>query len=54
VSKQNSEFDIIWRGLATGLGFVWVMGFAIGYQDPITPWVLFVAAVACLWQSRSR
>jgi hypothetical protein len=53
MSKRNSEFAIIWRGLAVGLGFVFIMGFAIGYRDGLTPWFLLGAATVCWWLSRN-
>lgn len=46
------EFAIIAYGLAVGFGFVWLLGFAVGYKDPITPFVLFGLAVASLWVAR--
>jgi hypothetical protein len=42
------EFAIIAYGLATGLGFVWLLGFAVGYQDPFTPFILFSLMVGAL------
>lgn len=48
MSKRGSEFSIIWRGLAVGLGFMWLMGFAIGYRNSIDPWILLLAAIGCL------
>jgi hypothetical protein len=45
--KRGSEFDIIWKGLGGGIAFAWLMGFAVGYRDSITPWVLLISAITC-------
>jgi heme/copper-type cytochrome/quinol oxidase subunit 3 len=52
MSKRNSEFAIIWRGISIGLGFMFVMGFAIGYDNAIAPGLLLLAALGSLWLSR--
>ena len=53
MSRRNSEVAIIWRGLAVGLGFIFIMGFAIGYPNSIVPGLLLLAAIGCLWMSRN-
>lgn len=45
---MKPEFDIVFYGLAVGFIFVWLFGFAVGYQDPISPWVIFSLSVASL------
>lgn len=47
--RVPKEFAIIFYGLAVGLGFFWVMGFAIGYPNPFVPVIPFALAVFCLW-----
>jgi hypothetical protein len=37
------------RGVALGLGFVWLLGFAVGYQNGFAPFGLAGLCVACLW-----
>jgi hypothetical protein len=37
------------RGVALGLGFVWLFGFAVGYQNGFVPFGLAVLSVGCLW-----
>lgn len=39
------EFASVAYGLSAGLAFGWLGGFAIGYKDPITPFVVFALAV---------
>jgi hypothetical protein len=47
--RVPKEFAIIFYGLAVGLGFFWIMGFAIGYPNPFVPVIPFALAVSCLW-----
>lgn len=47
--RVPKEFAIILYGLSVGLGFVWIMGFAIGYPNPFVPVIPFALAVFCLW-----
>lgn len=47
--RVSKEFAIIFYGLAVGLGFFWLMGFAIGYPNLFVPVIPFALAVFCLW-----
>jgi apolipoprotein N-acyltransferase len=47
--RVPSEFAIIFYGLAVGFGFVWLMGFAIGYPNLFLPVIPFALAVLSLW-----
>lgn len=46
--RVPKEFAIIFYGLAVGLGFVWIMGFAVGYPNLFVPVIPFALAVFCL------
>lgn len=41
-SEDKAGLVVLFRGLAVGLGFVWLFGFAIGYQG--AEWVAWVLA----------
>lgn len=43
--KKFREFASVAYGLSAGLAFGWLGGFAIGYKDPITPFIVFALAV---------
>lgn len=47
--RVPKEFAIIFYGLAVGLGFVWLMGFAVGYPNLFVPVIPFALAVFCVW-----
>jgi apolipoprotein N-acyltransferase len=47
--RVRSEVATIFYGLAVGLGFFWIMGFAIGYPNPFVPVIPFALAVLSLW-----
>lgn len=53
MNRQDLEgLVVLFNGLTAGLAFVWLFGFAVGYQDPITPAVLFALAVSSFVYSR--
>lgn len=39
---------VLLKGVAGGLGFVWLFGFAIGYPNAWLPWLIAALAVAAL------
>lgn len=41
-SEDKAGLVVLFRGLAVGLGYVWLFGFAIGYQG--SGWVAWVLA----------
>jgi hypothetical protein len=48
-SEDKAGLAVLFRGLAVGLGYVWLFGFAIGYQDwGWVAWVLAGLAVGSL------
>lgn len=49
-SEDKAGLVVLFRGLAVGLGFVWLFGFAIGYQgwSWVACWVLAGLAVGSL------
>lgn len=49
-SEDKAGLVVLFRGLALGLGFVWLFGFAIGYSEWawVACWLLPVGAVASL------
>ena len=52
MNRHDTEgLVVLFKGLAGGLGFVWLLGFAIGYKDPATPWVIATLAGVCLYVS---
>lgn len=49
MSKQTIDgLVVLLKGIAGGLGFVWLFGFAIGYPNAWLPWVIAALAVAAL------
>jgi hypothetical protein len=54
--RVRPEFAIIFYGLAVGLGFFWLMGFAVGYPNGFAPFVPFALAVSAWvvgWRSEN-
>lgn len=47
--KDKAGLALLFRSVAGGIGFVWLFGFAIGYQNAIAPIVLAGLAIGCLW-----
>lgn len=41
MTDQTTEgLVVLWRGVAAGLGFIWLFGFAVGYQSVWWPIVI--------------
>ena len=38
--QDTEELVVLWRGIAAGLGFIWLFGFAVGYQSVWWPVVI--------------
>lgn len=47
--KASKDLAVVVYGLAGGIGFVWLFGFAVGYPNPLVAWLLAGAWVGCLW-----
>lgn len=52
-SDQIKNFSKIFDGIAVGSGFVFLMGFTIGYQDSVTPLTLFAITLVSLVAARA-
>ena len=49
LTKNDVEaLVVLWKGIALGLGFVWVMGFAVGYPNAWLPWLFAGASLGSL------
>lgn len=41
MAKQDKEsLVVLWQGVALGLGFIWLFGFAVGYQSVWWPIII--------------
>lgn len=47
--KAYREFAVVAYGLAVGVGFVWLFGFAVGGAPAIVEFLLFALAVGFTW-----
>lgn len=47
--KDKEGLVVLMRGVALGFGFVWLLGFAVGYQNGFVPFWLAGMSVGCLW-----
>jgi len=49
-SEDKAGLVVLLRGLATGMGFVWLFGFAVGYQGGawVACWLLGIGWVGLL------
>lgn len=52
-SDQIKNFSKIFDGIAVGSGYVFLMGFTIGYQDAAIPLVLFATTLGSLAAARA-
>lgn len=52
-SDQIKNFSKIFDGIAVGSGYVFLMGFTIGYQDAAIPLVLFAVTLVSLAAARA-
>lgn len=46
---RGEALAVVLRSLAGGLGFVWLFGFAVGWSDPVSPFVVSTLAIGFLW-----
>jgi len=45
MDKQDTgDLVVLWRGVAAGLGFIWLFGFAVGYQS--VWWPILIGGLA--------